>query len=89
MTVCKHVYYTGRVQGVGFRYAAQRIAGRFKVTGYVRNLSNGEVELVAEGEPTDVTYLLAAVAERMAGYIDQVREHDEPSGGYCDFDIRS
>jgi acylphosphatase len=49
MTVCKRVYYSGRVQGVGFRYAAQGLAEDFDVSGYVRNLPGGDVELVAEG----------------------------------------
>ncbi len=88
MTVCKHVYYTGRVQGVGFRHTAQKLAARFAVRGYVRNLPCGDVELVAEGEPAEVTALLAAVAEHMAGCIERVHEHDEPVGGYRSFEIR-
>lgn len=44
-----HVRFTGRVQGVGFRYTVCRIAEHFNVTGFVRNLWDGDVELVAEG----------------------------------------
>lgn len=47
-----HVLFSGRVQGVGFRYTVCRIAQRYAVTGFVRNLPNGDVELLAEGEET-------------------------------------
>jgi acylphosphatase len=43
------IFYSGRVQGVGFRYSVQNVATGFEVTGTVRNLSDGRVELVAEG----------------------------------------
>lgn len=88
MTVCKRVYYAGRVQGVGFRYSTEKLAARFKVTGYVRNLPGGDVELVAEGDEQEVESFLAAVAQRMSDYIERVRESDEPVGGYRDFGIR-
>lgn len=89
MTVCKHLTYTGRVQGVGFRWTAQQVAADFAVTGYVRNLANGAVELVAEGSPEEVEAYLAALAQRMAGYIQQTNLHDEPAHGFADFRIRS
>jgi acylphosphatase len=88
MTVCKHVRYSGQVQGVGFRYTAQRLAEDLPVTGYVRNLPDGDVELVAEGEPEDVEAFLAAVARRMAGYIRGGDVRDVPSAGYRQFVIR-
>ena len=53
-----HALFSGRVQGVGFRFTACRIAERFSVTGFVRNLSNGEVELVAEGAESDLVELI-------------------------------
>jgi acylphosphatase len=86
--VCKRVTYAGRVQGVGFRYTARQVASGFPVTGYVRNLSNGDVELVAEGESTAVTAFLNAVAERMRGYISGTVVADEAPGGYSVFEIR-
>ena len=50
-----HALFTGRVQGVGFRFMVCRIAERVSVTGFVRNLSNGEVEVVAEGTEPDLS----------------------------------
>ena len=88
MTVCKRVIYKGRVQGVGFRYTAQQLAEGFPVAGYVRNLPNGWVELVAEGEREQVDAFLAAVARKMAEYIRQTTVEEITSGGYKKFEIR-
>ncbi len=88
MTISKRVTYSGRVQGVGFRYTAQRLAQGFPVTGYVRNLHSGDVELVAEGPEDQVDAFLAAVAHRMAHYIENSTTALEPPGHYQDFQIR-
>ena len=87
-TVGKRVLYSGRVQGVGFRATAQDTAAGFPVGGYVRNLPGGDVELVAEGEPDAVEGFLAALANRMAGFIDRVTVHDEPAAGRQGFVVR-
>ncbi|HTS17176.1 MAG TPA: acylphosphatase [Verrucomicrobiae bacterium] len=55
------VFYTGRVQGVGFRYTAREIACGYDVTGYVRNLPDGRVELVAEGDDEEVRAFVDAM----------------------------
>jgi acylphosphatase len=86
--VCKRVLYTGRVQGVGFRYTAQGLAQGSAVAGYVRNLPNGNVELVAQGEPDAVRRFLDAVARRMADYIATATQRDEEPGDYRGFQIR-
>ena len=66
-------YFSGTVQGVGFRYTTERLAGRFPVTGFVRNLSDGRVELVVEGEETMVKDFLAVIRQsQMAGYIQNM-----------------
>lgn len=87
--VRRTVHYTGRVQGVGFRFTAQRIAARHDVTGYVRNMSDGRVEIVVEGQSTEVERFLAAVAEAMSGYIQDVQSESAPAQGqFATFEIR-
>jgi acylphosphatase len=88
MTVCKHVYYSGHVQGVGFRYTAQRVAERYPVAGYVRNLPGGDVELVAEGPEAEVGAFLGALAQRMAAHIERSTVRDETPAGLRGFQIR-
>ncbi len=63
------VHFAGRVQGVGFRYTAQRVARRHAVAGYVQNLPDGRVKLVAEGEKAVLDALVADIQQAMAGYI--------------------
>ena len=85
----REVYYSGRVQGVGFRYRACRIAMQFTVTGYVKNLADGRVELVVEGRPEEIQAMLQAVQTEMGHYIRDV--HATPSratGGFSSFDVR-
>ena len=66
------IFYSGRVQGVGFRYSVKKLASGFEVTGVVRNLSDGRVELVAEGARAELGAFLAAVREsEVAGFIRQ------------------
>ncbi len=69
------VFYSGQVQGVGFRYTARALAGRFEVSGFVRNLADGRVELVVEGRPAEVQRFLDAVGKAMRGYIRRVEEN--------------
>ena len=64
-----HVVFSGYVQGVGFRYTARRAAGGFAVTGWVRNLADGTVELEAQGERAEVELLLDDVRSRMRSNI--------------------
>ena len=72
----KTVYYSGRVQGVGFRYTTRHVAADYTVTGFVRNLADGRVELVVEGEAGELTRFLHAVEERMGGYIWETKTHE-------------
>jgi acylphosphatase len=66
---CRRVYYSGRVQGVGFRFTAYRVSRGFDVAGYVRNLPDGRVELVAEGAPAELDAFVRAVRDAMDPYI--------------------
>jgi len=63
------VFFSGRVQGVGFRYTALQVAKEFEVTGCVKNLPDGRVLLEAEGTPQTVKAYVGALEERMHGYI--------------------
>ena len=53
-----HVIFSGSVQGVGFRYTAQNFANNLRITGWVKNLSDGRVEMVAEGTREQIDNLL-------------------------------
>lgn len=64
------VLYSGRVQGVGFRYTVKTVATGFEVTGTVRNLPDGRVELMAEGRHTELEEFRAAISGAgLAGFI--------------------
>ena len=66
------VMYSGRVQGVGFRATAVECAKPFSVYGYVRNLTDGRVELVVEGAADEIDRFLAAIADVMGRLIARV-----------------
>lgn len=75
----RRVHYSGRVQGVGFRYTAHGLAQEYAVAGYVRNLSDGRVELVAEGPREDLDAFLAAVRDALGEKIRDVSvQHEAP-----------
>jgi acylphosphatase len=82
-------FFTGRVQGVGFRYAALEVAREFEVAGFVTNLPDGRVHLEAEGRPEVVEAFIAAVHERMQGYVRKVeRESRVREPQFAGFSIR-
>ena len=64
-----HVYYSGAVQGVGFRYTAQEIASDLGIEGWVRNLRDGRVEILADGEEKALNNFLARIKNEMGRYI--------------------
>ncbi|MEI8375537.1 MAG: acylphosphatase [Planctomycetota bacterium] len=83
------VYYSGRVQGVGFRYTVRSIARQFAVTGYVKNLPDNRVELVLEGLSEEIRAMLRAIQVEMGHYIRDVRETpSRATGGFSGFDVR-
>jgi len=85
----REVIFTGMVQGVGFRFTARAIARNHAVVGYVRNLADGRVRLVVEGQREENDRYVAQLKRRMADYI---READEatmaPTGDFDAFDVR-
>ncbi len=62
-----HVFYTGHVQGIGFRYTAESIAHRVGLTGWVKNLQDGRVELVCEGAKEKIEALFLEIQESSLG----------------------
>ena len=83
------VFYSGRVQGVGFRYQAKTTAAGFDVTGFVRNLPDGRVELTAEGDAAELEAFLVAIRECGVGAMIRREEvlWTEASREFRGFDI--
>lgn len=74
-------HFSGRVQGVGFRYTVQNLALQYAVQGFVRNLPDGRVELVMEGPGEDMEHLLDDIRQKMNGFIHDVAVHESPATG--------
>jgi acylphosphatase len=65
-----NIFYSGRVQGVGFRYAVKTVAAGFEISGIVRNLPDGRVELIAEGARAELAAFRDAIpGAGLAGFI--------------------
>ena len=75
------VFFSGRVQGVGFRFTTEGIAARFIVSGYVRNLPDGRVELVTEGTAAELDRFLDAIQQAMSRQITEVDASDAVATG--------
>jgi acylphosphatase len=85
----RHVFYEGRVQGVGFRWTVKNLARGFEVAGWVRNLPDGRVELQASGETEEVSAFLDAIAESdLKAHIRRTEVHPiPPPAGVRGFEI--
>ncbi len=84
-----HVFYEGRVQGVGFRYTAYHCARKYPITGFVRNLPDGRVELVAEGPPEALDRFLTDIRTEMGRFVRREEIIQEPvTGNFDRFEIR-
>ena len=71
-------HFSGRVQGVGFRYTVQNLALKSNVRGYVKNLPDGRVQLIMEGPGPDLANLLDDIQQKMNGFIKRVDIDDSP-----------
>ena len=83
------VFYSGHVQGVGFRYTVKSVAMGFEASGAVRNLPDGRVELIAEGDREELEAFLQAIRESGVGHF--IRKEDalweEALGEFAGFEI--
>ncbi|MDG3006271.1 acylphosphatase [Paludisphaera mucosa] len=68
----RRILFSGRVQGVGFRATTSWLARGFEVAGYVRNLADGRVEVVAEGDDAELDKFVEAVRGELGGFIRDV-----------------
>lgn len=85
----RSVHYRGNVQRVGFRYTTQRVAAGFRVDGYVKNLPDGRVEVVVEGEADEVDRFLTAVLARLGHFVDDSTVETLPAENrFRGFEIR-
>jgi acylphosphatase len=89
MRIARRFVISGRVQGVGFRWFTKDVAAREGVTGWVRNLPDGRVEALAEGDADAVTRVERLLHRGPPGArvqsVNAITE--EPSGAYRDFAI--
>ena len=86
--IAKRIIFTGRVQGVGFRFTARRAASRRQLTGFVRNVPDGTVEMLAQGRSEDIDDCIQDLKEYFTGYLKETSiEEIPPDPRYIDFKI--
>ena len=84
-----HAFFSGMVQGVGFRFRVRMIANQHKINGWVANLSDGKVELIAEGPLSSIDNFLDDLKQELIRYIVDIQIEDISfSGKYKDFQIK-
>ena len=84
----KMVYYSGNVQGVGFRATASMIARDHPVSGWVKNLADGRVQMLVEGQPDAIEKFLKAIRDHWKEDIEKVETEDQkPMGKFTRFSI--
>jgi acylphosphatase len=84
----RHIIFYGYVQGVGFRWRAVSAARQYGVSGWVRNLPDGSVEMEAEGSPRDIDDLILSLERLTWGHIDDMREETVPLQNDYGFECR-
>lgn len=83
----KHFIFHGNVQGVGFRYTACCTARNYGISGWVKNLDDGSVEMEAEGRPADIDALVHSLEQLRWGYVEHIDSKIIPIHGDYDFEI--
>ncbi|HPM42607.1 MAG TPA: acylphosphatase [Candidatus Omnitrophota bacterium] len=84
-----HIYYSGSVQGVGFRFSAERFALSFGISGWAKNLADGRVEVLCEGQDEEIDRFLQEINRVFKEHIEDTEiEWDEPTGEFDTFEIR-
>ena len=87
--VRREVYFSGQVQDVGFRYTVMRLAANREVTGFVRNLPDGRVQMIAEGASGEIDRLLDGIRDAMGGYVqDEETTEASATGEFLTFGVR-
>lgn len=82
-------HFSGHVQGVGFRYTTHNLAQRHNIHGYVRNLPDGRVELVMEGDETEMEDVVKDLSRKMSCFLRGVEAQVAPATGeFEEFFIR-
>ena len=84
----RHIIFAGLVQGVGFRFTARALADRLKLTGFVRNLPDGTVEMIVQGSSDNIGSCIREIEDYFSGYIRDTRIQDVPiDSRYTEFNI--
>ncbi len=84
-----HVFYSGRVQGVGFRFTAENLASKLEITGWVKNMHDGRVEVLAEGKQENLEKFLKEINAYFTNYIKDSETHWlEATGEFKGFGIK-
>lgn len=84
-----HIYFHGHVQGVGFRFTSRQVADRFDVSGWVKNLPNGTVEMIVEGDSKQIDAYVAEVTASTHGRVTDTQiTKSSPSGEFSEMVIR-
>ena len=83
-----HIYFIGNVQGVGFRYTTQRLASNLNLVGWVKNLADGSVEAVVEGDQKKIHDLIEELKKHFSDSIKDCRVNfNEAYGQFKRFEI--
>jgi acylphosphatase len=83
-----HIFYSGKVQGVGFRFTAREVADELSVLGWVKNLKDGRVEILAEAEAGTLKDFLEKINQCFSRYIQHVDvQWSAAAGEFTDFAI--